>query len=123
MLLIEDELIRYTGKSSNTIDAGVSRGAFGTDAASHSDGVVVKEANSFISFGASSLSTAETDANLRLWWQDNFGEDLILGTRNGAPYYWDRGVGVATRATALSAQSGASNTPTLVREILLSTSD
>ena len=123
LLLIEDELIRYTGKSSNTIDAGVSRGAFGTDAASHSDGVVVKEANSFISFGASSLSTAETDANLRLWWQDNFGEDLILGTRNGAPYYWDRGVGVATRATALSAQSGASNTPTLVREILLSTTD
>jgi hypothetical protein len=123
LLLIEDELIRYTGKSSNTIDAGVSRGAFATDAASHSDGVVVKEANSFVSWGASSTTTAQTDANLRLWWQDNFGEDLIFGTRNGAPYYWDRGVGVATRATALSAQSGASNTPTLVREMILSTSD
>lgn len=123
LVLIDDELIRYTGKSSNTIDAGVARGRFGTDAASHSDGAVVKEANSFISFGAAAISTAQTDENLRLWWQDNFGEDLILGTRNGAPYYWDRGLGVTTRATALSAQSGASNTPTLVREILLSTTD
>ena len=123
LMLIDDELIRYTGKSSNTIDTGVGRGAFGTVAASHDDGTVVKEANDFVSFGAASTSTALSDQNLRLWWQDNFGEDLIFGPRNGVPYYWDRGLGVATRATALSAQAGASDAPTLVREISLSPTD
>ena len=32
---------------------------------------------------------------LRLWSQQNFGEDLIFGRRGGAIYYWDASVGVA----------------------------
>jgi hypothetical protein len=28
-------------------------------------------------------------ANLRLWSQDNFGEDLVFNVRSGAIYYWD----------------------------------
>lgn len=37
-------------------------------------------------------SPAET---LRVWSQQNFGEDLIFGRRGGGIYYWDASVGVA----------------------------
>lgn len=32
---------------------------------------------------------------LRLWSQQNFGEDLVFGRRGGGIYYWDASVGVA----------------------------
>ena len=65
LVLIDSELIQYTGKSSNTIDAGVVRGVRGTTAASHADGAVVKEANDFVGFGESSATAASTGSNIR----------------------------------------------------------
>tara|TARA_R110002049_G_scaffold207470_1_gene377975 strand:- start:22 stop:1110 length:1089 start_codon:yes stop_codon:yes gene_type:complete len=47
LIQIDDELIQYTGKSSNTLNAGVVRAAKGTSAAAHSDDDIVKEANGF----------------------------------------------------------------------------
>ena len=60
--------------------------------------------------------------SLRLWSQSNFGEDLIFGSRNGAIFYWDasNADGLNGRAIALSALSGASNTPTIQNFILVS---
>tara|TARA_R110000787_G_scaffold2568_3_gene10103 strand:+ start:3107 stop:4180 length:1074 start_codon:yes stop_codon:yes gene_type:complete len=48
LILIDDELIQYTGKSSNDLNAGIVRGVRSTAAAAHSDDVVVKEANGFV---------------------------------------------------------------------------
>jgi len=39
---------------------------------------------------------------LRLWTNDNFGEDLIIAPRGGAMYYWDATTGVAARSIPLS---------------------
>jgi hypothetical protein len=39
---------------------------------------------------------------LRLWTQDNFGEDLIIAPRGGAMYYWDATTGVAARSIPLA---------------------
>ena len=42
-------------------------------------------------------------SQLRLWTQDNFGEDFIFAARNGTPYYWDASTGVSARAITLEA--------------------
>ena len=123
LVLIEEELIQYTGKSSNTIDAGVVRGARGTTAASHADGSVVKEANNFVGFGQASDTSASTGSNIRLWDQDNWGEDLVFNVYDGTPYYWDKTLGLGNRATTLASQTGASDAPTITRHSMVSGTD
>jgi len=71
----------------------------------------------------SDVDSSVSSANLRLWTHDNFGEDLILAPRadnaSGGVFYWDSSAQVTTRAVALSAVSGASDTPTLVNQIMV----
>ena len=64
--------------------------------------------------GGSSLS------GLRLWSQNNFGEDLIFAPRDGQIYYWDATAGVETRGVLLSSLAGASNVPTVQKFIFVS---
>ena len=121
LIQIDDELIQYTGKSSNTLNAGVVRAAKGTSAAAHSDDDIVKEANGFYGFGdaVAPFTTGET----RLWSQDNWGEDSVMNVRDDGVYYWDATLGLSTRATALSSQTGASDAPTTARQVLVSDTD
>jgi hypothetical protein len=121
LIQIDDELIQYTGKSSDTIDAGVVRGVRGTTAASHSDGVNVLEANDFIGWGGASSISSTT--KLRLWSQDNWGEDLAFCPLDDTPYYWDKTLGLGARATTFASQTGASDTPTITRKIMVSGTD
>jgi len=121
LIQIDDELIQYTGKSSNTIDAGVVRGVRGTTAISHSDGVNVLEANDSIGWGGASVISTTT--KLRLWFQDNWGEDLFFCAIDDTPYYWDKTLGVGNRATTFASQTGASDTPTITRKIMISGTD
>jgi hypothetical protein len=123
LMLIGSELIQYTGKSTHTINAGVVRGVRGTTAAAHADGVDVKEANSFVGWGESSSTSAQTGSNIRLYSQDNWGEDLIFNVYDGTPYYWDKTLGLGSRATDLASQSGASGAPTITRRIMVSGAD
>ena len=123
LIFIDDELIQYTGKSSNTINAGVARGARGTTAAAHDDGVDVKEANNFVGWGESSATAASTGSNIRLWSQDNWGEDLAFNVYDGAPYYWDKTLGLGNRSTTFASQTGASDAPTITRRLMVSGSD
>jgi hypothetical protein len=62
-------------------------------------------------------------ASLRLWSQDNFGEDLIMNVRNGGIFYWDKSGGVGTRAVALSTLGGAQAAPTVAAIVLVSEKD
>ena len=123
LMLIEDELIQYTGKSSNTINAGVVRGARGTTAAAHADGVDVKEANDFVAWDGTAATSAEVGSNIRLWSQDNWGEDLIFNVYDGGPFYWDKTLGLGNRASTFASQSGASEAPTITRRIMVSGAD
>ena len=123
LMLIDSELIQYTGKSTNTINAGVVRGVRGTTAAAHDDGVNVKEANDFVGWGESSSTAANAGLNIRLYSQDNWGEDLLLNVYDGTPYYWDKTLGLGSRATDLASQSGASDAPTITRRIMVSGAD
>jgi hypothetical protein len=123
LMLIEEELIQYTGKSTHTINAGVVRGARGTLAVAHADGVDVKEASDFVGWGESSATAASTGSNIRLYSQDNWGEDLVFNVYDGAPFYWDKTLGLTNRASTLASQSGASGAPTITRRIMISGTD
>jgi len=123
LILIENELIFYTGKSSNTLDTGIVRGVRSTFAVSHDSGVDVKEANDFIGWGAASVTSAASGGNIRLWSQDNWGEDLVFSVFDGAPFYWDKTLGLGARATTFKEQTGAEDAPTITRRIMISGAD
>jgi len=57
---------------------------------------------------------------LRLWSENNFGEDLIFGPRGGPIYYWTASTGLTVRAEALTAKAGASDVPIIQNYILVS---
>jgi len=70
-----------------------------------------------------SVSSIGASSQLRLYSQDNFGEDLIFNVRGGGVYYWDESAGTSVRGVNLSALSGASNTPELALQTLVSDVD
>ena len=119
LIQIDDELLLYTAKSSNTLT--VIRGSRGTTAAAHSDDDIVKEANGFYGWG--DTVAPFTSGETRLWSQDNWGEDLVLNVRDDNVFYWDASLGLSARATALSSQTGASDAPTTARQVLVSDTD
>jgi hypothetical protein len=43
---------------------------------------------------------------LRLWSQQNFGEDLVFNPRGGGLYYWDAGGGLTSRGVLLNSLGG-----------------
>jgi hypothetical protein len=51
--------------------------------------------------------TTGIGSQLRLWTQDNFGEDFIFAARGGEPFYWDATTGVNARAITLEAAANA----------------
>lgn len=69
---------------------------------------------------ATTLSAANT---LRLWSQDNYGEDLVFNVRNGGVYYWDATSGLASRGVTLASLSSDPTTPTLASQVLVSDRD
>jgi hypothetical protein len=71
----------------------------------------------------SEASTTVVGAQLRLYEQDNFGEDLLFNVKDGNIYYWDNSGGIETRAVSLDSLSGASDTPTVARKIMVSDRD
>ena len=62
-------------------------------------------------------------AALRIWSQDNFGEDLVIALRGGGIYYWDLSGGVLNRAVELSTLPNAQSVPTVTNIILVSEKD
>ena len=69
------------------------------------------------------LASRETvgGGTLRLWSQDNFGEDLIFNQRDGFVFYWDKTNGLTTRAINLIEKSDSA--PTKARKIIVSERD
>ena len=64
--------------------------------------------------------SATSTERLRLWFQDNFGEDLLLNHYGGALYYWDVSSGTSTRAVRVDSLPGASDVPVVVNISLVS---
>ena len=73
--------------------------------------------------GWSSATTLTAGNTLRLWSQDNYGEDLVFAVRNGGVYYWDASLGLTTRGVTLASLSTDSSTPTLAAQVMVSDRD
>lgn len=72
-------------------------------------------------FGYGVYGTGGTSStSIRLWSQQNFGQDLIFASYGGSIYYWTASLGLNTRGVLLSSLSGASDVPTIVNFIFVS---
>ena len=80
-------------------------------------------ASAWGSGGFGSASDISSGNQLRLYSQDNFGEDLVLNVRGGGIYYHDTSGGLATRAVDISGISGQSNAPTIALQVMVSDID
>ena len=69
---------------------------------------------------AFTTATGGIAQQLRLWSNDNFGQDLVIAPRGGAIYYWTDEGGVGTRAVALSTLSGSAYTPVATNQVITS---
>jgi hypothetical protein len=130
-ILIEEELITVGTISSNTLGTGggpSTRGASGTTAATHADNTIVRLAvgnassdDDFTGWGIAAVSG--TTREIRTWSHDNFGEDLLINPRDGGIFLWDKTTGLSTRAVEIGTISGAENTPTIAKQVLVSDID
>ena len=71
----------------------------------------------------SGSTTTVPGAQLRIWSQDNYGEDLIICVQDGGIYYWDKSGGLAARAVALEDLAGAQAAPTVAKTVIVSERD
>jgi len=115
-VLIGTEMIQYTGISGNTL-TGVTRGARGTTAATHSDGATVTNGTDYSAWNEETQEGLALDPGM--WSLDNFGDKAICLIHDGACFEWNSSAGNATstRATIIS---GA---PTASRHMVVSTPD
>jgi len=115
-VIIGTELITYTGNSGGTL-SGLTRGALGTTAASHSSGATVTDASNFFAWNAAASGDIITAPGL--WSLDNFGNKLIATISGGETFEWNSNPTGATDTRA----SIVSNAPTASAFSLVSTPD
>jgi|TARA_R110000772_G_scaffold7640_3_gene25766 hypothetical protein len=72
-------------------------------------------------FGSASAISAVNQ--LRLWTNDNFGENLIINARGAGIYRWTENNGVSVEAKELSTISGANQVPTVALQVITSETD
>jgi hypothetical protein len=70
-----------------------------------------------------SATTLSAGNTLRLWSQDNYGQDLVFNVRNGGIYYWNASSGLSSRGVTLASLSSDPTTPTLAAQVMVSDRD
>jgi len=106
-IIVGSELITYTGNSGGTL-SGLTRGALGTTAATHSSGATVTDASNFFAWNAAASGDVVTAPGL--WSLDNLGNKLSATINGGESFEWDSNPTTAnnTRATIISGAPTAS---------------
>jgi hypothetical protein len=72
-------------------------------------------------FGSASAISAVNQ--LRLWTNDNFGENLVINPRGAGIYRWKENDGVSVIAKELSGLAGANQVPTVGLQVITSETD
>jgi hypothetical protein len=67
---------------------------------------------------SSSASGTNITTLLRLWSNDNYGQDLYIAPRGGGVYVWQDSGGISTRAKLLSSVAGATDVPLKTNQVL-----
>lgn len=111
----------------NATDAAGSPGGGAAVVAAYQINVGPAYAVPLVGWGAGAWSSGvwgtggTSVSSIRLWSQNNFGEDLIFNPRGGALYYWDATAGVTTRGVLVSSLPGAdADVPEVVNFVYVS---
>lgn len=70
-------------------------------------------------WGQAASTNITISSGLRIWSQDNFGEDLIILPRDGELYYWREDDGFGVRAQSIAANSSDPNVPLINRQVMV----
>ena len=117
-ILVESELITYTGITSNTLN-GITRGTNGTSTAAHSNGVTTYDATTYVGWGSAS-SSSNIIIEPAQWRLINYGENLLALVHNKKIFQWTPSIpNLSVRAVLVS----GSEVPTASRDMVLSTPD
>ena len=117
-ILVESELITYTGITSNTLN-GITRGTNGTSTAAHSDGVATYDASNYVGWGSAS-SSSNIVIEPGQWRLINYGENLMALIHNKTIFQWVPSIpNLSVRAVLVT----GSEVPTASRDMVLSTPD
>ena len=124
--VMDDTAARINANSSDTGNGGSSVvGAYqvqsGVDTAVFGNGWGAGTWNRGAWNSAASLTVLSE--LMRIWQHDTFGEDLIFNVRNGPIFYFDTSQGLSQRGVNISSLSGASNTPTIAKQVIVSDVD
>ena len=119
-IAVEDELITYTGKSTNEL-TGITRAQKGTATAIHADATTVDNATLYAGWG-SAVAASTTTLEPGLWSFDNYGDVLLANIANGKMYSWDSSVAnkFTTRASTTTTDYITSSAPTANRLMMMS---
>ena len=119
-IAVEDELITYTGKSTNEL-TGITRAQKGTVTAIHADATTVDNATLYAGWG-SAVAASTMTLEPGLWSFDNYGDVLLANVANGKMYSWDSSVAnkFTTRASTTTTDYITSSAPTANRLMMMS---
>jgi len=117
-ILVESELITYTGITSNTLN-GITRGTNGTSKAAHSDGTTTYDATNYVGWGSAS-SSSNIVIEPGQWRLINYGENLLALMHNKKIFQWVPSIpNLSVRAVLVT----GTQVPTASRDMVLSTPD
>ena len=117
-ILVDSELITYTGITSNTLN-GITRGTNGTSTAAHSDGTTTYDATNYVGWGSAS-SSSNIIIEPGQWRLINYGEDLLALVHNKNIFKWEPSLpNLTVRAVLVT----GTEVPTASRDMVLSTPD
>lgn len=72
---------------------------------------------------SSAATTVTGGGSLRLWSQDNYGDDLLFNIRDAAIYYWDKSNPNPLETRGVDLTTLSSSAPTVARQIMVSDRD
>jgi hypothetical protein len=97
--------ITVTSPSTYTISTVIGSNTYLTTSTAASGGTVVVSIPVAPVRGWGASAAVGIGQQLRLWTNDNFGEDLLIAPRGGSIYYWDATTGISARALLLNTAS------------------
>jgi hypothetical protein len=107
LVLQKSFVVTVTSSSTYTISTVIGQApgpvnTYVTTSTAASGGTVVVSTPVAPVRGWGTAATVGIGQQLRLWTNDNFGQDLVIAPRGGAIYYWDAVTGVSVRAKLLN---------------------
>ena len=108
-IVIESEIITYSGTSGGNTFTGCTRGTTSSMATEHISGVTIREYSGKTSgsdaIGWGAAASVGVGTQLRLWSSDNYGQNLFLAPRQSSIYYWITPASTSTFNPAVTLKS------------------